>query len=147
MKTFIIALSFISSLFFNELHASPVIDNPAVEAAFETRFAAARDAQWSELDGLYRVRFSLDGLVSNAYFNPEGTLVAVTRLVSPAALPQALRSSLQETLGTRWISDLFVVESEKGRIYYATLQSADGKVVLQSVQGRRWARYHASISL
>ena len=147
MKTFLFALSLVSSLFFNKLMAAPSIENPAVAAAFESRFASASDAQWTEVKGLYQVCFTLDGLVSRAYFSPDGYLIAVARSLSPTALPEHLHSQLLNGLEGRWITDLFVVETENGKTYYATLQSANGKVVLQSEQGRKWNRYQATVAL
>lgn len=147
MKTILFATSLLLSLFFQEVFAAPLPDNPSVEAAFSARFAAAREAQWTQVNGLYRVHFELDGLVSNAYFSPEGSLVALTRQVSPEALPTALRSRLQPSLRQRWISDLFVVETEAGSTYYASLRGADDTVLLQSVAGRCWTHYRATAAL
>ncbi|RYY39260.1 MAG: hypothetical protein EOO08_11190 [Chitinophagaceae bacterium] len=147
MKTIIIALSLISSLFFNKLSAAPREENPVVLAAFQTRFAAAQDAEWTELNGLYKVRFTLDGTVSSAYFNNEGILVAMTHQLSPASLPAALRASLRSEMAGRWVTELFVVETEKGRTWYVTLENADEKLVLQSAAGRKWKNYNATLTL
>lgn len=147
MKTILIALSIFSSLFFNKLAAAPLADNPAVIAAFQSRFGAAQDTEWSEVNSLYKVRFTLDGVVSNAYYNNEGGLVAITRQVSPSNLPAKLQAALRSELAGRWITELFVMETEKGSSWFVTLQNADEKLVLQSEQGRPWTRYQSIVAL
>ncbi|GAB4093675.1 hypothetical protein [Flaviaesturariibacter terrae] len=147
MKTFLIALSLVTSVFFNQAQAAPAYENPTVTAAFESRFGGASNAQWTELNGLFKVNFTFDGTVLNAYYNSEGSLIALTRQLSPATLPAALRASLSAEMNGRWISDLFVVETEKGKTWYVTLQSADEKVVLRSVQQRKWKQYQSGVAL
>jgi hypothetical protein len=145
MKTLLIALSLFAGSFFSRANAAETIENPQAIAAFEARFGKATDVQWTEAGALYKVHFTLDGVISNAWYNTEGALVAITRQQSVASLPAALRAGLD--LDGRWVSDLMEVYTERGSTWYITLENADRKVVLQSVNDRKWVRFEQSAKL
>jgi hypothetical protein len=145
MKTLLIALSLFAGSIFSRANAADVTENPQVIAAFEARFGKATEVQWTEAGSLYKVRFTLDGIVSNAWYNTEGALVAITRQQSVDSIPAALRTALD--LKDRWVSDLMEVYTERGSTWYITLEDADRKVVLQSVGGRKWVRFEQSTKL
>ncbi|RYZ00783.1 MAG: hypothetical protein EOO11_00445 [Chitinophagaceae bacterium] len=147
MKTILLALSLLAGTFFTNARASETPIDPSVSAAFQSRFANATEVAWSEAGALYKVRFVLDGLTANAYYNGDGSLLALTRQLSSSELPAALRNSLRSSLGNRWVTDLFEVKNEKGSTYYVTLENAEGKVVLESVRGRKWVTYKPTVSL
>ncbi|GAA4341331.1 hypothetical protein [Flaviaesturariibacter amylovorans] len=147
MKTILLALSLLAGTFFNNARATENEIDPTVTAAFESRFANATEVAWSDAGGLYKVRFTLDGQTANAFYNTDGALVALTRQLAPSELPAALRASLRPSLEKRWITDVFEVKNETGITYYATLENADSKVVLQSVRGRKWMTYNETVRL
>jgi hypothetical protein len=147
MKTILLALSLFAGSFFMKVFANNVSENPAVVAAFESRFGLAKDVQWSDAGSMFKVRFTLDGNVANAYYSPEGTLVAITQQLSPDSLPASLKSSLRSEMGQRWITDLFEVRSEKGITWYVTLEDANGTTVMQSTGARKWKRFVAGTAL
>ncbi|RYZ18605.1 MAG: hypothetical protein EOO16_22060 [Chitinophagaceae bacterium] len=146
MKTILFALSFFAASIFNQASATENFANPNAEAAFASQFGKATDVQWTETGAFYQVRFTLDGVISEAWYNAEGTLVALTRKQSVDSLPASLRAALD--LKQRWVSDLTEVETESGSTWYITLEDADRKVVLQSsTGGRRWVRFEQSTKL
>jgi hypothetical protein len=146
MKTILFALSLFAASIFNQANAAGTFENPQAQASFESQFGKATNVQWTETGAFYQVRFTLDGIVSEAWYNAEGTLVALTRKQSVDSLPASLRAALD--LKQRWVSDLTEVESESGTTWYITLEDADRKVVLQSsAGGRRWVKFEQSTKL
>src|SRR4051812_25857540 len=103
MKTILLTLSLLTGFFFNQSKAAGTNENPA-EITFQHRFGSATDVQWSELNGLYKAQFALDGTIHNAYFDAEGSLVAITRKVSSSELPASLKAALGNAKANRWIS-------------------------------------------
>jgi len=140
MKTFFFIISILTGNFFNQAFAANNDRNPGADD-FRVRFEKATEVQWVSAGELQKVRFTLDGQVSTAYYDAEGHLVALTRQIKANELPAALQSSLRTEMGGRWISDLFVVETGTASHYYVTLENADQKMVLQALNGRKWTRF------
>jgi len=65
-------------------------------------------------------------------------LIAVTRFVSPLQLPHKLQNGLKKSYKDFWISDLFEVRNSDEHSYYVTLENADAKIVLRSVDKTNW---------
>ncbi|TCJ13152.1 hypothetical protein EPD60_13880 [Flaviaesturariibacter flavus] len=146
MKTILFALSIFAASICNSARAAETIENPQALAAFTAQFGKATGAQWTETGAFYQVRFTLDGVVSNAWYDAEGSLVALTRKQSVESLPASLRAALD--LKQRWVSDLTELETESGITWFITLEDADHKVVLESSAGaRRWVRFDQSSKL
>lgn len=141
MKTILFALSLFAGTFFSTARASETPVDPTVAAAFTSRFARAANTEWAAAGALYKVRFTLDGQTNYAYYTADGTLVAVTRQLASTELPASLQAALRPSLAGSWITDLFVVTTDKGDTYYVTLENADRTLVLQSVRGRKWVNY------
>lgn len=112
--------------------------------AFKTEFAGATDAAWTVGANYYKVAFTLNDQKLFAYYNQEGEFMAVTRYISSLQLPLNLQSSLKKQCSNCWITDLFEMASDNGTAYYVTLESADTKIVLRSVDGGEWTVYHKS---
>jgi hypothetical protein len=70
-----------------------------------------------------------------------GELIAVTRNLASTQLPKQLQASLKRELQGRWITELFVVSIEGENTYYATLQNADGAMMLKSAGAKKWVVY------
>jgi hypothetical protein len=145
MKTLLIALSLVAASLFNTVNAADVTDNPQVIAAFQSRFGKATEVRWTEAGAFWKVSFTLDGMVSDAWYNTDGALVAVTRQQSVDSLPASLRTSLD--LQGRWVSGLMEVQSQEGSTWYITLEDANRTVVFRSVAGRKWSRFEQSTKL
>lgn len=112
--------------------------------AFKTEFAGATDAAWTVGADYYKVAFTLSDQKLFAYYNTQGEFMAVTRFISSLQLPLNLQSSLKKSSNNSWISDLFEMADNEGTAYYVTLESADTKIVLRSIDGGDWTVYQKS---
>jgi hypothetical protein len=142
MKQILITLSVVISSFFAQ--ATDKIVSPSIETTFENRFSAATNTFWTEVNGLYKAAFVLDGRAMSAFFNGEAELIAVTKNISTAELPEGLRSQLQKELSNAWISELFVMSTNEGDQYYVNLEGAHSRKILKSENNKKWSLFEKS---
>ena len=76
-----------------------------------------------------------------AYYSTEGDLIAITRHISPDALPLSLQIDLKKEYEGYWISDLFEMAKNETTSYFITLENADSQLVLKSTGGSKWEVY------
>lgn len=114
--------------------------NKKVLDAFHSAFATASEVSWTTGDNYAKATFSYNGKYVFAYYSNEGELLALTRYISPADLPLTLQNNLKKNYEGYWVSDLFEASKNDGTSYYATLENADTKIVLNA-SGGRWTVY------
>lgn len=110
--------------------------------SFKKEFAEAQDVQWESTKDFAKATFSLHGQVMFAYYNVEGSLMAVTRNIVASQLPITLLAEIKKNYGDHWISDLFEMSSNDETNYYITLESGDQKLILKSDNSRNWQVYN-----
>lgn len=141
MKPLIILLTVIASFFSKTSSANDDVTNTAVLKSFQSSFANAKEIDWSLTKSFYKASFILDGQHINAYYNSDGSFIAMTRNISSSQLPIALQTTVKNEYTAFWISDLFEIANEEGTSYYITLENADTKLVLQSTNNSAWAKF------
>lgn len=109
--------------------------NKKVLDAFHSSFAAASEVTWSEGPNYFKANFNYNGKYVFAYYSKDGDLLALTRYIIPADLPLPLQAGLKKNYEGYWISDLFEASRNDGTHYYATLENAETKVVLNGSGG------------
>lgn len=141
MKSLLIVLTVLSSLFTTSTYASNDVSTPALRS-FQKAFGTATDVVWTTTSSdLYKVNFVLNSQHASAYYNQEGDLMAITRNISSLQLPVVLQASLKKEYQDQWITELFEVSNETGVHYYVTLEDADNKIVLKSNTSAGWSVY------
>jgi len=115
--------------------------NNRATTAFKTEFAGATNAVWTAVSDYYKVDFTMGNQQLVAFYNAAGDFIAVTRYISSFNLPLFLQKSLKKSYGNYWITDLFEMANQEGTSYYVTLETADKKIVLKSVDGASWLVY------
>lgn len=115
--------------------------NKQVANAFRNEFAGATDVSWTAEKTYYKVTFTMDDQKLLAFYNTRGEFLAVTRFISSFELPHDLQSSLKKSYRNYWISDLFEMVTSDETGYFVTLENADSKVVLRSIDGSNWSLY------
>ena len=116
--------------------------NDAAIRSFSSSFRTASQVEWSVTENFFKASFVLNGQHAAAYYNQDGSFVALTRNVCSTQLPVALQAQLKDQMatGTFWISELFEVASETETAYYVTLENADSQLVLKS-SGANWTTF------
>lgn len=141
MKRFFIIATLIGSSFFTSSYANETKATPAAVQSFQNGFSGAVEVGWEQVGILFKASFVLDGQHQAAFYNSDGELVAVTQNVAASTLPKGLRASLKQALGSRWVSNLFVVSVDGDDTYYATIENADTTVMLKSAGAKKWIVY------
>ena len=115
--------------------------NRKVLDAFKNEFAAAQQVEWSSGDNFCKAAFVFNNKHVFAFYNMDGELIGITRYLSSMDLPLNLQVSLKKNFTNYWISDLFEVAKKDDTTYYITLENADTKIVLKSIDGNSWESY------
>ena len=140
MKRLFIALAIAAASSFSAASAKPHV-TPSVLEAFRNTYLNAKDVHWTEMRNTYKVSFLLDGQFVSAYYRADGQLVGTVRNVTLTELSPRLKANLRKELKNAWIADLFVLNSENGSVYFATVETADLKTIFKSKNGRKWEIY------
>ena len=112
--------------------------------SFKSEFAGATDAAWTTGSNYYKVAFTMNDQKLFAFYNSDGEFMAVTRYISSFQLPLRLQGTLKKSYGNYWITDLFEMAASDETGYYVTLENADTKIVLRSIDGNDWSVYQKS---
>lgn len=143
MKTLAIAFTLFASVVTTSSYASDGTVTPEVLKSFQSKFATAKNADWSVTQDLYKVQFLLDGQCITAFYNADGSMAAITRHISPSQLPVSLQAALKNNYKGQWIADLFELSTDESVQYYVTLEDANTQVVLKSTS-TSWGQFQKS---
>jgi hypothetical protein len=144
MKKMMLALAMMFTLGTTYAFSGEEAVNKETLAAFNKEYAGATNVAWTAGSEYYKVSFNMGDQKLFAFYNPEGEFLAVTRYISSLQLPLNLQTGLKKNYTSYWISDLFEMSNHDGTAYYVTIESADNRVVLKSVNGNDWSVYQKS---
>jgi hypothetical protein len=147
MKHLFFSLLIAAASIFNTSNATETVASPQALASFQSMYTEATDISWSTMGELYKVSFIIDGKGALAFYDQEGALVAFSKNVSTSELPAGLQASLKKEMKEGWISSLFFMSSQEGNQYYVTLENADTKLVMKSVNGKKWTVYQKTTKI
>lgn len=93
----------------------------------------------TDVSGKYtKLTFKQDEVIMTAFYSNKGVLLAVVRNILSSDIPAGLREDLKASYNGYWITELFQINGEGVNCYYVSLESADSKVVLRSVDDNNW---------
>ena len=143
MKKKIILLSAAAMMLFATTFAQNTDNgiNEKVATAFSQKFARATNVNWEFTDTYYKAGFESNGQTLVAFFTEDGEKMGVARNILSTDLPINLLAGLNENYSEFWISDLFEHAADGTSIYYATIENADQKIILESVGSNNWSKF------
>ncbi|HZE82952.1 MAG TPA: hypothetical protein VE035_01525 [Puia sp.] len=112
-----------------------------VKASFKREFKNAEVLSWDVTRKFTKVTFRMNDIIMFAYFSDNGQLLAVTRNIRSNQLPITLQVSLKKNYSEYWITDLFEINGDEQNCYYITLETADKKLVMRSIDNEKWEVY------
>jgi hypothetical protein len=139
MKKMIMAIGLLLSMSF--AFANDEIVNPKVLDAFKNEFSTAKEVIWTAGTNYYKAAFTFNGNHVFAFYNMDGDLLGLTRYISSTDLPIGLQKELKSDYSDFWITDLFEVANNNGTSYYITVENAESKIVLKSIDGKKWETF------
>jgi len=110
-----------------------------VQAVFNSTFANATNVNWQNNSSYYSASFQLDGRSYNALFSTDAEMIAVSRNILSSELPADLQTLLINHFSTCWISELVKYDIGGETKYYATVENANQKTILERFGGAEWS--------
>ena len=112
--------------------------------SFQKEFKNAQVISWEVSRKFIKVTFKLNDMVLFAFYSGNGQLLAVTRDIVSSQLPINLVRELRQNYSNFWVTDLFEINGDEQNCYYITLENADSKVVMRSIDNEKWEIYETN---
>lgn len=128
-KIFVIAAAtFVSMASF--ANVDPITGN--VLNAFRSEFKDAKNVSWKSLDesGLYQATFTYLNSELNAFYNPEGELVATARYISSDKLPILVTKAISERYPNHVIKNVIEHNANGATTYHVTLLGEKSSLIV-----------------
>jgi hypothetical protein len=110
-----------------------------VQSAFNSSFGHATNISWQNNNSYYTASFQLDGLYYHALYATDAEMIAVSRNILSTELPARLEAILRNNFSVYWVSDLVKYDISGQAKYYATVENAGKKTILESIGGEEWS--------
>lgn len=136
---FIAICLMVSFLSQTSMAAEPKLTNRIVNA-FQTSFTEAEDAQWSQVEDLFKVNFTWNDRRMFAFYNTHGDLVVTGRYLSVKQLPKAAQQKLTAEAKGAAVTETFEISEGVDTKYYATIDNGNELKVVVSTGGK-WSQY------
>ena len=140
MKKIVLMLGLVATMGVCSAYPSERVSQKVL-ASFKAEFSNAQSVEWETGNNYFKAAFTMNEQRIFAFYNVEGELLSVARFISSVQLPINLFSDLKNNYSKYWISDLFEVSNNEGLHYYVTLETADSKLVMRSINGGSWSTY------
>lgn len=140
MKTMIIALFTLCMISVKSYAADEKVA-AAVLQSFQKSFSTASDVSWSKVKDFYKAEFVLDGQSLSVWYNTNGDLVALSRLLTLNQLPIAAQISLKKDYSDYTLANLFEVDNDEGSNYYAIVDNIKATLKLKADAAGKWTVY------
>ncbi|MEP7318231.1 MAG: hypothetical protein ABI921_05810 [Panacibacter sp.] len=91
--------------------------------SFQKEFSKATDVSWISLNepGLYQVKFNYEGESATAYFDEEGSLIAIGRFIETYQLPFLTRKAVESKYADFEIRNILEYTLENETKYLVTI--------------------------
>jgi hypothetical protein len=145
MKTKILSLLVAAMIIVNVSFANDTDNFTAtVQTAFTQQFQEASNINWIKTPDYYKVTFDWNGQSLTAFYDENGKSVSVSRNIQTSELPLFLQTNLSKEYKGFWISDLFEYTTVDNNKYYVTLENANKKIILESMDNNYWSVFKKS---
>jgi hypothetical protein len=118
--------------------------NNDIRNSFQKDFKGAHILTTEVKKAFTRLNFTMNDMVFSAFYAENGELLAVTRNILSTQLPVKLQLNLKNNHSGYWITELFELSGNDQGCYYVSLENADSKLTLRSIDGSNWEVYEKS---
>ncbi|HTI10622.1 MAG TPA: hypothetical protein VL832_18765 [Puia sp.] len=115
-----------------------------IRTSFQKDFKGAKIINTEVKKAFTRLTFTMNDMVFSAFYADNGELLAVTRNILSTQLPVNLQLNLKNNYSGYWITELFELSGNDQSCYYISLENADSKLTLRSIDGSSWEVYEKS---
>ena len=140
MKSLLIALTMLCMVTIKSYAGEEKVAEVVLQS-FQKSFNNAVNVNWSKVKDLYKAEFKSDGQSLTVWYNADGDLVALTRIIEIDQLPLASQLSLKKDYSNYALVNLFEVDNEEGNNYYAIVDNTKATVKLKAGINGKWSVY------
>jgi hypothetical protein len=115
--------------------------NGQVSSAFQKDFKKAELMDYNSNKDYTRLTLKVNDMIVFAYYSENGELLAVTRNIRSTQLPLPLLLDLRKNYAGYWISELFELSTGDQTSYYMTVENANTKLNLRTVNNDGWETF------
>lgn len=144
MKKIIITLAVVISSF--SAFATEEV-NSIVLKAFNKEFAGVKGVHWTSINGYYKAAFVFNDQHITAFYQTNGELLGLSKNISSLDIPISLQVKLKNNYSDYWISNLLEISNKEGTSYYITVEKADFKLVLKSIDFDNWTPFKKVVKM
>ena len=143
MKKKIITLAVAFVLIANSMFAG-VAKNAVPESvsyAFKQGFTHAKLIHWDSFGTYFKATFMQKGQTMYAFYSDNADFMGVAKNVLSDKLPVTLQADVKTKFQGYWITDLANYEVAGKNGFLITIENADEKLVLKSMDSQHWQVY------
>lgn len=122
----LIAVSVATSAFATDTNVSTFARN-----SFQTEFSGATNVAWSSIGDYAQVSFTLDGKTNVAFFRPDGSIVAVTNIITADQLPVKAKRVLAKEYCGYLLKEALRFENDDEVAYFISAETDKEAVILK----------------
>ena len=143
MKKKIITLAVAFVLIANTMFAGAVksMVPESVSYAFNQGFAHAKLIHWDSFGTYFKATFMQKGETMYAFYSDDAEFMGVAKNILSDNLPVTLLSEIKTKFQGYWIIDLANYEVAGKNGFLITIENADEKLVLKSMDSQHWQVY------
>ncbi|HET7000975.1 MAG TPA: hypothetical protein VFI33_06690 [Puia sp.] len=116
-----------------------------ITAAFNNNFSQATEVRWEGWGNYYKATFTQNDHTLYVFFSENAELMGIAKNVLSDKLPGSLRAGLKNKYPDFWITELakYVIADKTG--FLVTIENADEKIVLKTMDNQHWQVYSREI--
>ena len=140
-KILIIPITILLALFSMSFAKPDDILNQRAVGSFQTEFKEASSVSWKQNEKFSVATFRLNDQILFAYYDPQGSLIALAHNMLTTSLPEGLGKELRKKYSGYWITDCFQLRDDEGIHYFVRIKNAATAQVLTSDGIESWTIY------
>jgi hypothetical protein len=138
----IAAVALVLTMSTTHSYASPAHEiSGKLKTAFQKDFNKAELIDYEGNKDYTRLTLKMNEVIVFAYYSESGELLATTRNIQSTQLPLSLLLDLKKNYAGYWITELFEMSASNQTSYYMTLENADTRIDLRSVDNGNWETF------
>jgi opacity protein-like surface antigen len=102
-----------------------------IKSSFEILFNGAKDVNWTVRESFTKANFTLAGEKVEAFFSPEGELIATARKVQYGTLPYGALKKIEKKYPQAQVEETIELDRDGDKSYFVSLHDNGKKEILQ----------------
>lgn len=143
MKPIFFAILLTISFFAQTSSATGPKSGADAVTSFNISFASAENVQWSKVENLSKVTFTLDEQAMFAFYRADGELVVSGKYLITRQLPKPAQKHLAAVAQNYKVTEVFEINDGLDKKYYATLTN-DTELKVMMSNGAKWETFKSS---